>query len=151
MVVENTMLPLQAFKLTHISQRALSVFVSSLGSPILALTATADGQTQSVIIKELEMIEVKKFYVSPNRPNLRISVVKCKREEMFKHLEWLVDVIKEKRINTPKTIVFCNGTLTDIGAVFNFLLLKLGATAYSPDDSQASDNCLIGIYHSLTL
>ena len=70
---------------------------------------------------------------------------------MFKHLEWLVDVIKEKRINTPKTIVFCNGTLTDIGTVFNFLLLKLGATAYSPDDSQASDNCLIGNYHSLTL
>ena len=59
MVVENTMLPLQAFELTHISQRALSVFVSSLGSPILALTATADGQTQSVIIKELEMKEVK--------------------------------------------------------------------------------------------
>ncbi|XP_068723689.1 ATP-dependent DNA helicase RecQ-like [Montipora capricornis] len=123
---------------------------SLYGSPILALTATADGQTQSVIIKELEMKEVKKFYVSPNRPNLRISVVKCKREEMFKHLEWLVDVIKEKTINTPNTIVFCNGTLNDIGAVFNFLLLKLRATAYSPDDSQASHNCLIGIYHSLT-
>ena len=70
---------------------------------------------------------------------------------MFKHLELLVGVKKEKRINTPKTIVFCNGTLTDIGAVFNFLLLKLGGTAYSPDNIQASDNCLIGIYHSLTL
>ena len=29
-------------------------FVSALGSPILALTGTADGQTQSVIVKELE-------------------------------------------------------------------------------------------------
>ncbi|XP_068696950.1 ATP-dependent DNA helicase RecQ-like [Montipora foliosa] len=43
------------------------------GSPILALSATADGQTQSVIIKELEMKEVKKFYVSPNWPNLSLS------------------------------------------------------------------------------
>ncbi|XP_044165786.1 ATP-dependent DNA helicase hus2/rqh1-like [Acropora millepora] len=97
------------------------------------------------------MKEVRKVHVSPNRPNLCISVVKCKREDMFNHLEWLVDVIMKKGTKTPKTIIFCNGTLTDIGAVFNYLLLRLGGAAYSPDDSQASDQCLIGIYHSLTL
>ena len=97
------------------------------------------------------MKEVRKFYVSPNQPNLCISVVKCKREDMFNHLEWLVDVIKKKGTNTPKTIIVCNGTLTDIGALFSYLLLRLGGAAYSPDDSQASDQRVIGIYHSLTL
>ena len=57
----------------------------------------------------------------------------------------------EKGTNTFNTIAFCNGTLSDIGAVFNFLLLKLGGAAYSPDYSQGSNNCLNGIYHSLTL
>ena len=131
--------------------KSLISFCFLLGSPILALTGTADRQTQNVIIKELQMKEVRKVHVSPNRPNLCISVVKCKREDMFNHLEWLVDVIMKKGTKTPKTIIFCNGTLTDIGAVFNYLLLRLGGAAYSPDDIQASDQCLIGIYHSLTL
>ena len=59
--------------------------------------------------------------------------------------------MKVKGTNTPKTIVFYNGTLTDITAVLNCLLLELGEAVYVPSDSQTSENCLIGIYHSLTL
>ena len=70
---------------------------------------------------------------------------------MFKHLGWLIDLVREKGANTPKSILFCNGTLTDIAVVLNHLLLELGKAAYSPAESQTSDNCLIGIYHSLTL
>ena len=121
------------------------------GTPVLAITGTADDRTQDVIIKQLGMKHVHKIYVSPNRPNLRISVVKCKKEMRFKHLAWLVSLLKEKGIYTPKTIIFCNGTLTDIAVVLNHLLLELGKSAYSPCDDQSSDNCLIGIYHSLTL
>lgn len=97
------------------------------------------------------MKQVQKLFVSPNRPNLRISVMKCKRVEMFEHLAWLIDLLKVKGTNTPKTIVFCNGTLTDIAAVLNHLLLELGEAAYVSSDSQTSENGLIGIYHSLTL
>lgn len=75
----------------------------------------------------------------------------AKKEEMLKHLSWLISLLKEKGANTPKTIIFCNGTLTDIAVVFNHLLLELGKAAYSPCDRQTSDNCLIGIFHSLTL
>ncbi|XP_015758777.1 PREDICTED: ATP-dependent DNA helicase RecQ-like [Acropora digitifera] len=121
------------------------------GTPVLAITGTADDRTQDVIIKQLGMKHVRKIYVSPNRPNLRISVVKCKKEMRFKQLAWLVSLLKEKGIYTPKTIIFCNGTLTDIAVVLNHLLLELGKSAYSPCDDQSSDNCLIGIYHSLTL
>ena len=70
---------------------------------------------------------------------------------MFKHLAWLVDLLKEKGTAMPKSILFCNGTLTDIAVVLNYLFYQLGKAAYSPSDSQTPDNCLIGIYHSLTL
>ena len=66
---------------------------------------------------------MRKFCVSPNQSNLQKSVVKYKQVEIDQHLECLIDLIKEKGTNTPKTIVFCNGTWTDIGAIFNHLLL----------------------------
>ena len=39
--------------------------------------------------KQLGLKSVHKIYVSPNRPNLRISVVKCKKEMRFKQLAGL--------------------------------------------------------------
>ena len=118
---------------------------------MLAVTGTADEKTQGVIIKQLVLKKPKKFYVSPNRENLRISVIKCKREVMFQHLTWLVTLLKEEGTSTPKSIICCDETLTDIAAVLNYLLMELGEVAYSPQDSQTPENCLIGIYHSLTL
>lgn len=47
---------------------------------------------------------------------------------MESQLDWLVDKAKEKGIETPKTIIFCN-TLKDIASVVNLLLLKLGKHA----------------------
>lgn len=93
----------------------------------------------------------RKFYVSPNWENLRISVIKCKRENVFQQLAWLVNMVKEEGAATQKCIIFCNGTLTDIAGVLNYLLMELGKKAQSPSDSQTSDNCIIGIYHPLTL
>ncbi|XP_015779804.1 PREDICTED: probable Werner syndrome ATP-dependent helicase homolog 1 [Acropora digitifera] len=52
------------------------------------------------------------------------------------------------RLSTLRS--FCQ-QVTDIAVVLNHLLLELGKSAYSPCDDQSSDNCLIGIYHSLTL
>lgn len=118
---------------------------------MLAITGTADEKTQSVIVKQLVLKRPQKFYVSPNRENLRISVIKCKRENMFEQLAWLVNMVKEKGTATPKCIIFCNGTLTDIAGVLNYLLMELGKKAYCSSNSQTSDNCIIGIYHSLTL
>ena len=69
---------------------------------------------------------------------------------MFNHLEWLVDIIKKNGGNTLKNNHILQWNFDGIGTV-NYLLLGLGGAACSPDDSQASDQCLIGIYHSLTL
>ena len=70
---------------------------------------------------------------------------------MFTNLEWLIRLVKEQGTATPKSIIFCNGSLTDIAAVFSHMLLQLGSNAYFPQDNQTSPNCLVGIYHSLTL
>ena len=88
--------------------------------------------------KQLGLKSVHKIYVSPNRPNLRISLVKCKKEMRFKQLAGLVSLLKEKGMYIPKTLIFCTGTLTDIAVVFNHLLLELGKSAYSPCDDQSS-------------
>lgn len=117
---------------------------------MLALTGTADSKTQDVIISQLAMNNPTLLFISPNRNNLRITVVKSKKDQIFFYLLWLVKVIKEKSVETPKTIIFCNGTLNDIATIFNFLLLELKDMAYTPASVRNSENCIIGIYHSLT-
>ena len=36
-------------------------------------------------------------------------------------------------------------------AIFNFLLLELKEKAYVPVSTRSSDNCIIGIYHSVVV
>ena len=79
-----------------------------LGTPYLALTGTADKKTQSTIINSLSMTDPLKIIISPERKNIRISVIKCKKAEMFSNLEWLVEMVQKHENNTPKTIIFCN-------------------------------------------
>ena len=117
---------------------------------MLALTGTADEKTQKIIKKTLLMRDPKLLVLSSNRTNLRISVLNCKKAVMIDHLSWLIQLIKSKGIETPKTPIFCNGTMTDVATLANFILMELGKKAYSPEERQNSENCIIGIY-SLTL
>ena len=64
-------------------------------------------------------------------------------------LDWLVDEVKGKGQETPKTIIFCN-TLKDIASVVNLLLLKLRKHAYIPQGSKNNGDFVIGIFHSVT-
>ena len=72
----------------------------------MALTGTADKSTQTSIIKSLGMVNPEKIVMSLERKNLRITVVKCKKAEMFSKLDWLVEMVRQKGINTPKTMIF---------------------------------------------
>ena len=123
------------------------LYVFPTGTPIAALTGTADKDTCSVIISQLAMRHPLTIRISPNRPNLRFSVVHTKKEEIFGELTWLINHIKEKGESASKTIIFCN-TMNDIACVVNYLMLKLGEFAYSPNDSREHCDCLLGIYHS---
>ena len=124
------------------------MFVYCPGTPMLALTGCADTKTQKTIISKLALNNPTKLFISPNRRNLRISVIKRKKSLIFDNLLWLIELVKKNGAQTRKTIIFCNGTLNDIATLFNFLLLKLGNEAY-----KNSENCVYtnGIYHSLTL
>ena len=59
----------------------------------MALTGTADDTTQSTICSELSLkANTCKLFISPNRPNIRISVNKVRKEGMESQLDWLVEL-----------------------------------------------------------
>ena len=90
-----------------------------------------------------------KIFVSPNRPNLRIIVIKLCKDSALDSLMWIVDMVEEKGIETPKTLVFCN-SLKDIALLINYPLFKLGKKAFVPVTTNNMEDCVIGLYHSLT-
>ena len=121
------------------------VFIKAV--PVLALTGTADKETQKVICEKLLMTHPITIFVSPNRTNLRFSVTKCKKDDMHVQLDWLVEMIKEQGVNVAKTLIFCN-TLKEIAIVVDNLLVKLGDHAFYPSSSTEKKDLIIGIYHS---
>jgi superfamily II DNA helicase RecQ len=84
------------------------LFFFTIDCPLLALTGTADEKTQETICKEILLKHPCKLFVSPNRSNLRFSVSKVKKKNMLPQLDWLISMIKEHGIHTPKTIIFCD-------------------------------------------
>ena len=116
---------------------------------MVALTGTADDSTQKNIREALNMkLDTLTVYVSPNRTNLRFSVKKVKKDEQLNELQWLIDILKEKGKDAPKTMIFCN-TMNEIASVANHLLFKLGVHAYD-HKIKSPENCLLSIYHSNT-
>ena len=114
-----------------------------------AITGTADDSTQKNIREALNMKhDTLTVYVSPNRTNLRFSVKKVKKDFQLSELQWLIDILKEKGKDAPKTMIFCN-TMNEIASVANHLLLKLGVHAYD-HKIKSPENCLLSIYHSNT-
>ena len=121
----------------------------SLGTPIAALTGTADERTLAVVEKNLLLKNPFKIMISPNRQNIRFSVEKYKKETIMSGLDWIIEAIKQHGEETHRTIIFCN-TMNDIARVVNYLMLKLGSAAYAPQQPKVQGNCLVGIYHSNT-
>ena len=119
------------------------------GTPLLALTGTADQETQNVICHNLALKDPTKFFVSPNRLNLRFSVIKVPKKQMLSQLDWIVEKIKNEGIATPKTIIFCD-TMYSVAHVANYLMMKLGRQAFYPTTSKEREHCLVGIFHSVT-
>lgn len=118
-----------------------------VGTPIAALTGTADDTTMKNIVKQLVLRDPEIIRLSPNRENIRLSVIKTEKDNILSKLDWLIDSLISEGVSTPKTIIFCN-TMNDIACVSNYLMLKLGTAAYFPKESRECSDCLIGLYHS---
>ena len=73
---------------------------------IMALTATATTKSRRDICKILSMRNVSIVAVSPNKPNVKYTVIQKPGplEEVFAPL---VEKLKLKRTNTERTIIFC--------------------------------------------
>ena len=95
------------------------------------------------------MVDHERIVMSPERNNVGITVIKCKKAEIFSQLNWLVEMMRMKARNTPKTIIFCN-MMSEIASVANYFIFKLGQDAYVSNPSDGSKECLIVIFHNMT-
>ena len=121
-----------------------------IDTPVLALTGTASTKMPDHVTKSLSMKKgTLTIFVSPNRENIRLSVVKVKQEKYLANLSWLVSIMQEKREETPKTIIFCN-TMEDMASVLGYLLTSLGDYAYATGRDKVPANRIVGLFHSLT-
>ena len=79
----------------------------------MALTATATTNTRRSVCRILGMVQPKIVALSPNRVNIHYSVHKkgATIEETFSEL---VNELREKRLQTPRTVIFCR-SYEDVG------------------------------------
>ena len=114
---------------------------------MLALSATADKSMRQRLCKLLGFKGHKELVISPNKENIRFSVMEC--DKTFNCFNWLVDMLKEKKADAPHTIIFCH-TVNDIVLVLSTLFMKLGNDAYLEGTDPVSDRCILGVYYSAT-
>ena len=81
------------------------------GTPVLALTATAKKEMRNRLTKYLGMGRINHIVVSPNKNNIRFTVLRADKE--LHCFDWLVRLLLERKEETPFTIIFCK-TVNDI-------------------------------------
>ena len=114
------------------------------------MTGTSNHKITDHVKKSLSIKrDTTTIFVSPNRENIRLSVVKVEREKYLSNLNWLVSLAKERREKTPKTIIFCN-TMQEMASVMGYLLTTLGELAYATGRDRLPANRIVGLFHSLT-
>ncbi|CAB3978784.1 Hypothetical predicted protein [Paramuricea clavata] len=134
-----------AFRQAFGNVKDLRSFVGS--KPMLALSATADKSMRQQLCKLLGFKGHKELVISPNKENIRFSVMEC--DKTFNCFNWLVDMLKEKKADAPHTIIFCH-TVNDIVLVLSTLFMKLGNDAYLEGTDPVSDRCILAVYYSAT-
>ena len=96
---------------------------------IMALTATATLSTFEIVKERLSLQEPIVIGVSPNRPNINLSVLPTKT------LDSVVDIICEglekDRLSYPKTVVFCR-SCQDCPKLYDAIIKKLGRAKSEP-------------------
>ena len=82
----------------------------------MALTATATKSTPRAVIKLLKMVHPKVVSVSPNKPNIKYSVL-VNAHSLEETFAPLVEEIRVKRMAMDRTIVFCR-TYDQCGRIY---------------------------------
>lgn len=120
------------------------------GTPILALTATADLDSRARVKKQLQLEGALTITASPNRENIRLGL-KTTRGSTLDCLNWIAREVKEKGLNMRPILVYAR-TLKEVGRIYCYLKAELEQhTWVNQDPHQSPDNLLIGMFHSKTL
>ncbi|XP_078660162.1 putative ATP-dependent DNA helicase Q1, partial [Branchiostoma floridae x Branchiostoma belcheri] len=117
------------------------------GTPILALTASAELQSVQMVKRILNMDAARVVKASPNRLNIRLGLVPIPYDKMV-CLDWIIKKIRNEGLDMECIIIYCR-SLKAVGKVFCHLKSELGRDAWVT--GQKSKNMLIGMYHSATL
>lgn len=117
---------------------------------MLAFTASADRQSIAMVMKRLQMDNPTVLARSPNRPNIRLGLIKVPVHALD-CLDWIVRDVKEKGISILPVIIYCK-TVKAVGRVFCHLKGELGEDSWvDQDPEKKTENLLIGMFHSQTL
>ncbi|XP_076146136.1 putative ATP-dependent DNA helicase Q1 [Alosa pseudoharengus] len=120
------------------------------GTPVLALTASADRESRARVMKQLQMDNPIILALSPNRTNIRLGLIKVPGHTL-ECLHWIVRDVKEKGISMLPVIIYCK-TVKAVGRVFCHLKGELGEDSWVDRDPEKKvENLLIGMFHSQTL
>lgn len=97
---------------------------------IMALTATATKHTRQAVVKHLKMVHPVIVSVSPNKPNIKYSVLLNVHslEETFAPL---VEEVRQKRKNMDRAIIFCR-TYDQCARIYMFMADRLGKEMMEP-------------------
>ena len=76
-------------------------------TPFIALTATATENVRNLIIKNLAKKDCVQLVTVPNKPNIRCSVTAVDTNDLSNSFQWLINVLRTKKLHTQKVLVFC--------------------------------------------
>lgn len=114
------------------------------GTPVIALTATSTEQTKSKITQTLQMNPVNVICKSPNRPNIRYSIVTVSGD-IHVAFKWLVSQLHKQHTSLDRVIVFCR-LINRCVSLYKMFLVE---SSYESRGSPPSiENRLFAMYHA---
>ena len=98
-------------------------------------TATATPKTKAKIFELLELREPKEIVESPNKPNVRYAIQKRRNSlPVLENFRCLIDELKEKGIDSKRTIIYCQ-TVKQCAHLFRKFELELGSDMYDGEEN----------------
>ena len=118
--------------------------------PFLALTATANSETKSMIIESLQLTDVELIEVNPDRENIFYDVKNRPShgdDKLDPILKPVANMLKELKLQMELTIIY--GTLQTCADCFLYFSKALKKHQYFPEGSEPiSKNRLFAQYHA---
>lgn len=117
--------------------------------PVLALSATVTSDYCDLITMSCSLSSNFKLIVScPDRPNIRLSVVKCP-EKSVSCFEFVIESITKFGVESPRMLIYCKSQML-VGWLYEQFLIKLTQKMFK-DGVKSTKNAIVAMYHADTL